>query len=148
MASLPIVMRSRTVTQKLATLRDLVSRVMAVVLVLQVIIPGVLAASAPDDVVWCRSVSGAVPMPAKPGHGPEPCLVCLIMSVGNAPLPADLPVLPALAARAEDASMPSQNTAVAGHGVGPSPPIRAPPAPAGEQSGARPVCLTDGCALT
>jgi hypothetical protein len=128
--------------------RVIIARLLVVFLALQAFIPGVLAYSAANDSLWCRSMAAAVPGSTLPAAGPEPCLVCIVMSAGNTPLPAALPVLPAPKAAAAAAKFKAvvQNAPAAPNDR--AAPIRGPPPFAVIHAGTRPACHAEGCALT
>jgi len=122
--------------------RSFIARLAILVLVLQALIPGVLAYSAGLDGVWCRSLAAADTGSPFPSAGAEPCLVCVLMCSGNAPLPAAAMVLPAPPAVA-GAFFPSLG-AMAGprRANDHNHPIRAPPRAEGlPASGRSPVLM-------
>ena len=128
--------------------RSFIARLAILVLVLQALIPGVLAYSAAEDGLWCRSVATAVPSGTSPSAGLEPCLVCVVMASGNAPLPATAPEFPAPVVAAAAVIPCNAALSLPQHAAGSSPPIRAPPAVAIAQTGFRPDSGIGGCALT
>ncbi len=125
--------------------RALIARLAVLVLVLQAIIPGVLAHSGADDDVWCRTLAAETdPDGTSPVSGTDSCIVCTVMSAGNAPLSAATPALVAPVA-AEMALYFEQARPAALALVAFSPPIRAPPPPRHSPAmGA----AAEGCALT
>ena len=141
-------MNCHIATFRKPALRALISRVVGVFLVLQALIPGVLAYSAAEDGLWCRSVATAVPSGTSPSAGLEPCLVCVVMASGNAPLPATAPEFPAPVVAAAAVIPCNAALSLPQHAAGSSPPIRAPPAVAIAQTGFRPASGIGGCALT
>ncbi len=141
-------MNCHIATFRKPALRALISRVVGVFLVLQALIPGVLAYSAAEESLWCRSVASEVPNGMSPSAGPEPCLVCVVMASGNAPLPATVPEFPAPVVAAVVAIPAGSALSVPQHVAGISPPIRAPPMHLTAQTGSRPGFGVDGCALT
>lgn len=141
-------MNCHIATFRKPALRALISRVVGVFLVLQALIPGVLAYSAAEDSLWCRSVASAMPNGVSPSVGPEPCLVCAVMASGNAPLPATLPEFPAPVVAAVVAVPAGATLNQLQHVAGDSPPIRAPPVILTAETGSRPGSGVDGCALT
>lgn len=121
--------------------RIIIARLLAVFLALQSFIPGVLAYSAADEGLWCRSVAAAEPGRSLPAAGQEPCIVCAVMATGHTPLPPANVVLPAPVAAVEVMSF-----AIARHVVPVAPgngshPIRGPPC---HSDPARPDWTTPG----
>lgn len=141
-------MNCHIATFRKPSLRALISRVLGLFLVLQALIPGVLAYSAAVEGVWCRSVATAATGDMSPSAGQEPCLVCVIMASGNAPLPTTVQEFPAQPVAAGAIPTPSRITCPTHHATGQAPPIRAPPLAIAATHGTRPVHGVDGCALT
>lgn len=122
--------------------RSFIARLAVLVLVLQALIPGVLAYSAGLDGVWCRSLAAADTGSPFPSAGAEPCLVGVLMCSGNAPLPAAAMVLPAPPAVAGDFFPSIGAVALARHSDTQNHPIRAPPRAAGFPASGRSPVLT------
>lgn len=129
---------------RISASRALLARLVAVLLVLQAFIPGVLAYAAEDAGIWCLSLATGEQADHSTPVSHDACLVCTVMAAGNAPVPATPPAI-RMVANVEMALLHSSVIApLLTVSAGVSPPIRAPPS---ALSAAKPDCDAQGCAL-
>ena len=132
------------IKKRISASRALVARLVAVLIALQAFIPGVLAYSGDDEGIWCFSFADQEQADRSTPPAHEPCIVCTVMSAGNAPVAAVPPVIQ-LAQNVEPVHLQSSRTPSSlPFSAGVSPPIRAPPSVA---AAARPDCDAQGRAL-